>query len=271
MTGPQADIPEWLAQPEQYRPGSDRDGFISRSLLSISSALALFRLDDGRDGRLSPSAPTKLALGLGCVLLVSLARNHLFVLVVLACALVRACLLPRRALARVAAGAGAAAGLTFVVMLPAIVLGQPHAAVLLATKALASTGLVLTVALTTPVSALTRSLRRFGLPGIAIMTIELTLRGIVTLGETASEILTALRLRSVGRNPDKRSSMGGVGGVVLLKAGRAAQDTYDAMRCRGFDGAYRMGADVRLRPIDAVYAALFALLTILFAYTQGLV
>ena len=104
-----------------------------------------------------------------------------------------------------------------------------------------------------------------------LAALALTLRGIVTLGETASEVLTALRLRSVGRNPDKRSSMGGVGGVVLLKAGRAAQDTYDAMRCRGFDGAYRMGADVRLRPIDAVYAALFALLTILFAYTQGLV
>lgn len=271
MADLQTDIPNWLAQPEQYRPGSDRDGFISRSLLSVSSALAYFRLDDGREHRLSPSAPTKLALGLGCVLLVSLARNYLFVLVVLACVLVRACLLPRAALGRVVAGAGTAAGLTFLLMLPAIALGQTHTAVLLATKALASTGLVLTIALTTPVSALTRSLRRFGLPGIAIMTVDLTLRGIVRLGEAASEVLTALSLRSVGRNPDKRSAMGGVGGVVLLKAGRAAQDTFDAMRCRGFDGTYRMGADVRLRTVDAVYLTLFVLLTLLFLYTQGMV
>ena len=57
MADTHTDIPSWLTTPEHYRPGSDRDGFISRSLLSITSALAFFRLDDGREARFSPSAP----------------------------------------------------------------------------------------------------------------------------------------------------------------------------------------------------------------------
>jgi len=223
-------IPSWLAQSEQYRPGSDRDGFISRSALQVTRAIAQFRLDDGRDTPLSPAAPTKIVFALCTILMVSLSRNHLFVLVVLAGMLVRACLLPQRALARVMSGAAVAALLTGLVMLPAVLVGQPRAAATLATKAFVCAGITLTTALSTPAAKLTHAMRSFGLPSIAIMTIDLALRSIVRLGETATEALAALGLRSVGRNPDKRGAIGGVGGVVLLKAARASQETFDAMR-----------------------------------------
>lgn len=271
MDNTREDIPSWLKTPEHYRPGTDRDGFVSRSLLSLSAALAQFRLDGGRQSRCSPTAATKLLFAVGCVLLVSLSRNYLFVLIMLAGVLVRACLLPREALAHVMAGATTAAGFTLLVMLPAILLGQAQSPVTLATKAFVSTGLVLSVALTTPTHKLTRALRRFGMPGVAILTADLALRSIVSLGQTASDILAALQLRSVGRNHNKQASMGGVGGVTLLKASRAAQDTYDAMRCRGFDGSYELGSADPLTWIDACWGLLFAALVAAFFYLQGLV
>ena len=271
MAASRNDIPPWLATPEQYRPGSDRDGFISRSLLSVSSMLAFFRLDDGRSSALSPSAPAKLVICLACVLLTSLARNYLFVLVLLAALLLRCALLPRRALVRVASGAVAAAGLCLVVMLPAALVGQPRSALTLSTKALVCTGITLTMAVTTPVAELTASLRHLGVPGIVILTIDLALRSIVRLGETAAEVLAALSLRSVGRNRRKGASMAGVGGVVLIKAGKAAQDTYDAMRCRGFDGEYHTGTGAARTATDAVWACALAALLALFLYLQGLV
>jgi cobalt/nickel transport system permease protein len=85
-------------------------------------------------------------------------------------------------------------------------------------------------------------------------------------------VLQALRLRSVGVNHHKQASMGGIGGVVLLKAERDAQDTYDAMRCRGFDGTYRTdGARLGLKPVDALWVALLAALVALFLFTQRMV
>ena len=270
-TSPKTDtpIPEWLQQPEDYWPLTDRDAFLRRSLKAVASAVSRFRMDDGREGPLSPSAPVKLLCALVTIVLTSLSRNFAFVAVVLSCLLVRACLLPPRAFARVAAGSLAAAGLTVIVSLPAILIGQPKATLTLGAKTLACTGCALMVAQTTPQGRLTSSLRSIGLPGIAIMTCDMALRGIVILGQTATESLTALILRSVGRNRSKRSAAGGVAGVVLLKAARSSQDTLDAMRCRGFTGSYDFGRRDTLRGVDALWMLATAVLIGLFLYLQG--
>ena len=264
-------LPAWLTQHQDYEPQPDSDGFITKSILSVSSVLSRMRLDDGVDTSFSPSAPVKLVFGLVGILLVSLSRNYLFVLLMLAGVVVRAALLPQRALDRVAATASAAALLAFVVMLPAALLGQPRSALTIAGKALISTGIAMEVALTTPSADLTGALRAFRVPNLFIMTLDLALRSIVRLGEVAIEVLTALRLRSVGRNRHKGSAMGGVGGVVLLKAAEASQQTHDAMRCRGFEGTYDDGRRWAPRHTDVAWLCLLAGLVAAFFYLQGLV
>lgn len=268
MAEPHDTLPDWLAASECYRPGTDRDGFLSRNLMQVSDLLARMRLMEGHEGHLSPSAPAKLLITFICVLLTSLAHNYLFVLIMLAVVLVRACLLPAPALTRVATGAGTAAALTALIMLPATLLGQSTTLIWLATKALVSTGMVLIMALTTPAAQLTGALRALRVPALVILTLDLSLRSIVSLAQTAHEVLCALALRSVGRNRHKQSSMGGVGGVVLLKASRAAQDTHDAMRCRGFDGSYESGGRPQMRPVDLLWLGALALCVGLFVYLQ---
>ncbi len=262
-------LPSWLAEPQTYEPTGDRDGFIAKSMLSVTSVLAQLRLDGVAASALSPSAPVKLVFALACILMVSLSRNFAFVLVVLAGVLLRAALMPRAALARLASVAGLAAALTLVLMLPAVLLGQPRSAILMAGKALVSTGIAMEVALSTPAAELTGALARFRVPDIVILTLDLALRSIVQLGETALEALVALRLRSVGRNPDKRGAMGGVGGVVLLKAASASQQTFDAMRCRGFEGEYAFERTRGWRRADAAWLVLLALLVATFAWLEG--
>ena len=257
-----------MCEPQDYAPLPDRDGFVTRSILSMSSVLARLRLDDGAEMRLSPSAPAKLVGAIVLILLTSLARNYLFVLIMLAAVLVRAAFLPRHALARTAATASAAALVALALMLPAALLGQPRSAITLATKALVTTGLAMEVALTTPSAQLTGALRAFLVPNVVILTVDLALCSIVRLGEAALEVLTALQLRSVGRNADKQGSMGGVGGVVLVKAAHAAQDTSDAMRCRGFEGSYDLQAAWRPRLSDALWASMLVAVIALFIVLQ---
>ena len=262
-------IPSWLTQRQDYQPASDHDAFITKSVLSVSSVLARLRLDDGASTPFSPSAPVKLLLALACILLVSLSRNYLFVMVMLACVLLRAALLPQSALVRVVGSSVAAALLTLVVMLPAVFLGQPRSALTMAGKTLTCTGIAMELALTTPPAELTGALRSFHVPNLVIMTLDLTLKSIVCLGKVALEVLTALQLRSVGRNRNKSSAMGGVGGVVLLKAVEASQQTHDAMRCRGFEGNYDTHRAQRLQPIDLAWLAMLLAIVCLFVHLQG--
>lgn len=264
------DIPEWLVTSQGYEPLRDRSTFAAKSMLSVAAVLRQLRLDDGRRSRLSPTAPVKLALALGAIVLNSLARNLMVTLVLLAFVLARAALLPRRALARLVAVAGTAALLAFVLALPAALIGQPSSAVRLGLKALVSTGLAMEVTLTTPASELTGGLRAFRVPNLVIMTVDLALRNIVRLGDCALETLTALTLRSVGRDVGKRSSMGNVGGTLFVRASKAAADTYDAMRCRGFEGTYDKGATVRLGAADVAWAIAFALFVILSLHLEGI-
>jgi len=256
-------------KPQAYEPPSDRDSYITQSILSMSSVLARLRLDDGASTPFSPSAPTKLLICLATILLVSLSRNYLFVVVVLAVVLVRAAALPSSALRRVAATACSAALLAMLIMAPAALLGQPRAGLTMATKALVTTAIVMECALTTPFSQLTGALRSFRIPSLFILTLDLALRSIVRLGEVALEVLTALRLRSIGHNRDKVASIGGVGGVVLIKAAKSSQATHDAMRCRGFEGEYDVAQSVKFGWVDAIWIALVALLFALFLYLQG--
>lgn len=265
-------IPAWLQVPNATTSAPvKRERYITRSILSIASVLQSFRLDDGSTSRFSASAPVKLLLALGSILLVSLSRNFTFTLVVLALVLVRAALLPAKKLQRLASVVAAATVFSFVLMLPAILLGQQHSAVLIATKVCVSVSIALLVALTTPYNELTAGLRALHVPALFVMTIDLALKNIVRLGKTAQEVLEALRLRSVGKAPDAGAAIGGVGGVVFLKSNEAAQATYDAMVCRGFDGTYVVGQKRMLKAVDAAWVAGFVALLGLFMYLQGVV
>ncbi len=267
-----AEIPDWLAAPQDYEPRSDRSSFIAKSMLSLASVLRQLRLDDGRSSPLSPTAPVKLALALGVIIVNSLAANLMVTLILLAFVLVRAAFLPGRALARAAAVAGMAALLAFVLMLPAVFLGQPASAARLSLKALVSTGLAMELALTTPAGKLTGALRAFHVPNLVIMTIDLALKSIVQLGDCALETLTALSLRSVGRNDDKRSSMSAVGGTLFVRSSIAAQETYDAMRCRCFTGTYDIVGTVgSLHGADIVWIVAFFLAIVLAAHLEGVI
>lgn len=270
-------IPEWLKTSEDYTPSTQRNSFVLRSLLSVTSTLRYLRLDDGAAAKFSASAPVKLLFVIGLILLNALSTNFAFTLFVLALVVVRACIFPAEKIARIAAVSVPAAALSFLIMLPATFLGQPHSALLIAAKTFASASALMEMALSTPFYQLTGGLRVFHVPNLFIMTIDLALKNIVDLGNVAIEVLTSLKLRSVGANKasgvtkSERTSIGGVAGVVFLKSTEAAKSTYAAMSCRGFDGNYTSARKQTFKAIDIAWVVLFCLIVAAFAYLQGAV
>lgn len=92
-------LPEWAVREEIYNPGSDRDYFISRSLLKIVSILTALRGQGLRPVRPIGAAPALLA-ALVLIALIVMARTTAFLWAVLAGELVLLCFQPGRPLRR---------------------------------------------------------------------------------------------------------------------------------------------------------------------------
>ena len=228
------ELPAWACKDEAYRPTRDRDAFLSRSFLRVMQALAALRLSGARALRWSPQG--LLALLFCWVLLTALA----------------------------------AAVFSLLLAAPAIFLGTGRA-LLLPVKSFLTLGAVLLVGETVPWHALTGALASLRVPQTVIFLLDTTLRAIFLLGEEAGALLTALKLRSVGRNRRKQRAAGAVLGTLFLRAQRLSEATYEAMVCRGFTGTYRRahaaaggGAAGVLLPL---FAAVFDVL--LFLWLEG--
>ena len=205
-------IPEWLTQDEHYTARADHDGFITKSLLSVIGALSSFRAKSSSYGAKFP-AHLKLIVCLAMVITTSAARNMFIVYAILAVLLVHMCFLSSEWLVRTFTAALIAAALSAMILV----------------------GLL---AATTEWNKLTACLASFHIPGVFIFTLDLTLKYIVILGNVSIDLLNAVRLRSVGRNRDKKGAVSGVLGVTFLKSKQMADEMYQAMVCRGFDGEY---------------------------------
>ena len=142
-------------------------------------------------------------------------------------------------------------------MLPALWLGNGQRVLLLPAKTLLTVIALNLLQENFAWHSLTHACRQLHVPGIAIFVLDTTLRYIVLLGEEAAQLLTALKLRSVGHNPHKGRAIGGLLGVLLLRSQQMSLEMYDAMRCRCFTGDYPAPPTrLRLCRCDLLLAAL---------------
>ena len=261
-------LPSWMDGSDPYEPQKDREGFLTKSLLKLGSILALAR-DTTRTAESGASAVVKLIYTLLFIVLISVSKNMFFTYLCLAGFLVRCTVLPSGQLLRVFRGAVPAMLLSMLLLLPAVFLGQPRGMLTVSLKVFLSVGLLGLMAVTTPWNKMTEGLRFFRIPDIFIFTLDITIKYIVILGDVCVDMLTALKLRSVGKNQTKAKSLSGVLGVTFLKSQQMAADMNDAMMCRGFEGEYPRKARRLFRKQDLLYVLLMAAVTALFIYLEG--
>jgi cobalt/nickel transport system permease protein len=72
-----------------------------------------------------------------------------------------------------------------------------------------------------------------------------------------------LKLRSVGRNKEKYTSVSGVAGTMFIKSKEMSEEMYEAMECRGFTGEYKRA---KLNK-PGLWDVLFILLVVLIILT----
>ncbi|RSX53647.1 cobalt ABC transporter permease [Bifidobacterium goeldii] len=267
-------LPAWLRESEQYDPPTDRSSFIERNLGHIGAMLAQIGepaniTHSPLDRALCRVAPSLRLIGvLAAIICVNATRNMLFAYVMLAVVLVALAVRPARLIAAVLQPTLAVCALSFVIALPAVLVGQTDAPVRLVVRAFVAVSLVITLARTVPWNRLIAGLRGLGVPDSVVYVCDVTIQFLDVLGRSMEELLDALRLRSVGRDSRKLMSAGRLVGALFLRANTQARQMAESMMCRGFDGHYRVWCERWLTVPNAVYAVVVAAMIAFAVYLR---
>lgn len=227
-------LPDWLTQTQEFTPVRDSDNFITKSSLKFMKTLSAVR-GSSVSSDCGISASLGFVLAIAQIVLISLSQNFYYVFILLAFELVCMALLKTEQMKRCLSMAFTAMLLTVIFMVPALFLGAPRSLLQISVKVFLSVGLIGLYSSAVPWNRIIRGLLKLHVPYLFVLTLQLTLNYIWVLGQEALKTLTALQLRSVGRNRNKQKGAGGVLGVTYLKAQDYSVSLYDAMICRGFD------------------------------------
>ncbi|MEE0955234.1 MAG: energy-coupling factor transporter transmembrane component T [Eubacterium sp.] len=262
------ELPAWMLTPVPYEPEKDRDGFISKSILKLLSLLGDIRTNATASPK-GAGAAVRLLYTLLFIILAACSHNMFFTYCLLAGFLVRSMLLPAKLLQKVIRSAFSVMVFSMILLLPAVFMGSPRTMLTVSLKVFFSVGMITLLSCTTPWNQITAALKVIHIPDLFIFTFDITLKYIAVLGEICYNILTALRMRSVGRNHKKGRALSGVLGVTFLKSQEMADEMYGAMRCRGFEGAYtRQKKGLFLLSRDWPAVVMMAAVTVLFIYLE---
>lgn len=260
-------LPEWMQESENYIPRSDKDAFVNKSILSLLNLLSKIKAQDsGKDIKFQVNVTLKVACTFLLVILLSLSRSFTFVIVINVYLLAALSLMDAKDIIKVLKVSIVMGLFSFIILLPAAFWGNSYSIFMITSKVFATITAVNILSYTTKWNAITGTLKRFFVPDIFILVLDITIKYIVMLGEFALNMMYALKLRSVGKNDRKYNSLSGVAGTMFIKSKEMAEDMYDAMTCRGYTGEYRIQNKFILTLIDLPYSLLNIGIIFIFEY-----
>ena len=265
----QFDMPVWLLKGENYEPQTDKDTFINKSILSVLSILSRIRAQgSSKAAKYSVNATVKVAFTFMLILLISFSRNFTFVIIINVYLISTLCLMDADVIVKILKISLVTTFFTFIVLLPSAIWGNSFNTVMITTKEFATITAVGILSHSTRWNAITSALKSFFVPNIFIVVLDITIKYIVMLGDFALNMLYALKLRSVGKNKTKNTSISGIAGTIFIKSKEMADDMYAAMECRGFTGEYYVYSNSKINIADYIYIVMNIGIVFIFMYFE---
>ena len=110
---------------------------------------------------------------------------------------------------------------------------------------------------TTTIEKICRALRILHVPKAFVTVILLIFRYVTLLLSEARRITQAYSLRAPGQKGVQYKVWGPLLGQLLLRSMDRANDVYDSMLLRGFDGEFRTGRAEKIKPADILWPLLW--------------
>lgn len=263
------ELPEWLLTEENYMPQSDRDTFINKSILSLLKIISRIKTQDmGKIKKYQVNATLKVAFTFVLLILLSISRSFVFVMIINVYLLVILSTLEADMIVKILKVSFVMSFFTFIVMLPALLMGNSFSCIMITSKVFATITAVNILSRSTKWNAITGALKRFFVPDLFILVLDIAIKYIVMLGDFTLSMLYALKLRSVGKNRSKYASLSGIAGTMFIKSNEMAEDMYHAMECRGFTGEYHRSSRIESTVANYLYGMIHVGMIVIFLYFE---
>ena len=262
-------LPDWALNEEKYEPADDRDIFISRSILRVTGILFKIQSQSIKNYRKIFSAGASLIFTLLIIILCACSHKKEFLLIIFVAELVILCLLDGKEIVNILRKSLAASFFGGILILPAIFLYGATTVILLPAKTFLTVTAMQFVTEFFLWNQITSAMRLIHIPDLIIFILDTSIKYIFVLGRLAQDLLTSLKLRSVGKNLQKEKSVSGILGVTFLKSREMSLEMYQAMICRCYTGEYSMINSEKFCAADLILAFIGAIFTALFIIIEG--
>lgn len=121
---------------------------------------------------------------------------------------------------------------------------------------------------TTSIEEICYAMRKLHMPQILVLVILLINRYIYILGEEASRIMTAYKLRAPSQKGIHYKAWGPLVGQWLIRSMDRAETVYESMQLRGFNGEYRYVRDHKFNKADIIYLVCWVVIFAIFRFTN---
>lgn len=263
---------DWLLKKDKYVPKEDSDKFIDKSILSILKVLSLIKrknkLKKGFLYKINPAI--KLIFMILNIIFLSMSRNFTYVIAIDIYFLLLLSLLDAQEIKTILLLSIVIPIFTLIMLIPSIIMQNTINSIILILKIFGTIMIANIFSTTTKWSHITKALKMFFIPDIFILVLDITLKYIYILGQFALDMLYSLKLRSVGKNNNKYTSVPKIMGSLFLKSNEMGEEMYSAMECRGFIGEYTYISKFKLTIIDILYCAVSIILIVFYFYMKGL-
>jgi cobalt/nickel transport system permease protein len=262
---------EWLLKDENYIPQGDKDTFINKSILALLGVLARIRRQSGCKADIfNVNSAFKVAFTLLLIILLSVSKNLAFVVIANVYLLIILSFLKAEDIINILKASITVAVFTFVILIPSVFWGNYYSIMMITPKVFATVTAVNILSRSTKWNSITSALKAFFIPDIFILVLDITIKYIVMLGEFSLNMPYSLKLRSVGKNKSKHTSLSGIAGTMFLESKEMAEDMYAAMECRGFTGEYHAPKKFTFTFLDFIYIMINAAIIFIFLYFERL-
>ncbi|MCB2295060.1 energy-coupling factor transporter transmembrane protein EcfT [Clostridium algoriphilum] len=241
-------MPEWLLKKDNYVPSVEKSTFINKSILSIIKMLTKFSYNaEHKPDRFGINTITILISAILIIIFVSLSRSFQFLMVIDVFLLLIISVLKVDEIKHIIRMVSVVTIFTVIILLPSFLMGNENNSIMILIKTIITVTVVNITSSITRWNDITKTLKLLFIPDIFILVLDITIKYIVIFGEFSLNMLYALRLRSVGKNKNKNTSISGIIGTVFIKSKEMAEEMYGAMECRGFTGEYKIYTKYRFR------------------------
>lgn len=257
---------EWLLKKDEPIDTRDTEQFLNRSIFGILGMLSRIRKLGSYSNKTiyTLNATLKVIFTILNIILLSLSRSFLFIIIYFLYIGFSLIFVESQHRKSILAISLTLPVLTFVMLLPSFINGNINNSILIIMKVFGSILSANILSYTTKWNYITKSLKLFLVPDIFIWVMDITIKYIVILGEHSVNLLYALKLRSIGKNHGKHTSITSIMGNLFLKSKDMGEEMFSAMECRGFTGEYKSISKFKIDKADIFYSAANILVLILF-------